>query len=152
MTDRDVAYTLYADGIPQSEIARYFGKSEQTICKWKKEDRWEEREAHEGLTLRTIQDDARELLSYQLRTLKELKKRYEEDARANNEPPKLIGKGDIDAIRDLFNVTKQKEIEWGVYVRVIREINKHLSRENLSLAQEIAPLLDKFILKKRSDL
>lgn len=148
MTDKEVAYTLFKDGTPQNEIARYFDKTEQTITKWKKEGDWERRATEEELSARTAQEDAGELLRYQLRTLKRIKEKYEE-AEKNGESPKMLSKGDIDGIRDLFNVTKQKEIEWTMYVRVIREINKFLKEENLSIAQQIADYLDDFLNLKR---
>lgn len=148
MTDKEVAYTLFKDGTPQNEIARYFDKTEQTITRWKKEGDWERRATEEELSARTAQEDAGELLRYQLRTLKRIKEVYEM-AEQNGENPKLLSKGDLDGIRDLFNVTRQKEIEWATYVRVIREINRFLKDENLSIAQQVADLLDDFLNLKR---
>lgn len=148
MTDKEVAYALFKDGTPQNEIARYFGKTEQTITKWKKEGNWEQRATEEELSARTAQEDASDLLRYQLRALKRIKEQYEKDEKSG-EVPKLLSKGDLDGIRDLFNVTKQKEVEWTTYVRIVREINKFLKDENLSIAQQIADLLDDFLNLKR---
>lgn len=148
MTDKEVAYTLFKDGTPQNEIARYFGKTEQTITKWKKEGNWEQRATEEELSARTAQEDAGELLRYQLRALKRIKEQYEKDEK-NGESPRLLSKGDLDGIRDLFNVTKQKEVEWTTYVRIVREINKYLRDEYLSLAQQMTGPLDEFLNFKR---
>lgn len=148
MTDKEVAYTLFKDSTPQNEIARYFGKTEQTITKWKKEGNWEQRATEEELSARTAQEDAGELLRYQLRALKRIKEQYEKDEK-NGESPRLLSKGDLDGIRDLFNVTKQKEVEWTTYVRIVREINKYLRDEYLSLAQQMTGPLDEFLNFKR---
>lgn len=148
MTDKEVAYTLFKDGTPQNEIARYFGKTEQTITKWKKEGSWEQRATEEELSARTAQEDAGELLRYQLRALKRIKEQYEKDEK-DGEAPRLLSKGDLDGIRDLFNVTKQKEVEWTTYVRIVREINKFLRDEYLSLAQQMTGPLDEFLNFKR---
>lgn len=148
MTDKEVAYTLFKDGTPQNEIARYFDKTEQTITRWKKEGDWERRATEEELSARTAQEDAGELLRYQLRALKRIKELYEA-AEQNGEKPKLLSKGDLDGIRDLFNVTKQKEIEWTMYVRMIRELNKYLRDEHLALAQQLTGPLDEFLNYKR---
>lgn len=148
MTDKEVAYALFKDGTPQNEIARYFDKTEQTITRWKKEGDWERRATEEELSARTAQEDAGELLRYQLRALKRIKELYEA-AEQNGEKPKLLSKGDLDGIRDLFNVTKQKEIEWTMYVRVVREINKYLTEQHITLAQQTAGPLDDFLNYKR---
>lgn len=148
MTDKEVAYTLFKDGTPQNEIARYFGKTEQTITKWKKEGNWEQRATEEELSARTAQEDAGDLLRYQLRTLKRIKEQYELEEQ-EGKVPRLLSKGDLDGIRDLFNVTKQKEVEWTTYVRIVREINKFLRDEYLSLAQQMTGPLDEFLNFKR---
>ncbi len=144
MTDKEVAYALFKDGTPQNEIARYFGKTEQTITKWKKEGNWEQRATEEELSARTAQEDASDLLRYQLRALKRIKEQYEKDEKSG-EVPKLLSKGDL----DVFNVTKQKEVEWTTYVRIVREINKYLREEHLALAQQMTGPLDEFLNYKR---
>lgn len=148
MNDKEVAYILFKDGTPQNEIARYFGKTEQTITKWKKEGNWEQRATEEELSARTAQEDASDLLRYQLRALKRIKEQYEKDEK-NGEVPKLLSKGDLDGIRDLFNITKQKEVEWTTYVRIVREINKYLREEHLALAKQMTEPLDEFLNYKR---
>lgn len=148
MNDKEVAYCLFKDGVPQNEIARYFGKTEQTVTKWKKEGCWEQRATEEELSARTAQEDAGELLRYQLRTLKRIKEQYEDDEK-EGKAPRLLSKGDLDGIRDLFNVTRLKEIEWTTYVRIVREINKFLKEENLPVAQQVADQLDDFLNLKR---
>lgn len=60
-----------------------------------------------GFKRTDIQDDARELLRYQLRTLKRIKETNEAECDKDGKP-RLIGKGDIDGIRDLFNTNEDK--------------------------------------------
>ena len=148
MTDQQTAFILYREDVPQKEIARILNRSEQTVTKWKQTGNWDQQIAEEALSEQTIQEDARELLRYQIRTLKRIKETNEAEYDKDGKP-RLIGKGDLDGIRDLFNVTKTKEIEWSLYVRVIREVLKFLKDVNLPLAQQTGDYLDDFLNSKR---
>ncbi len=148
MNDRKVAYLLYKDGVSQKDIAKYFSKTEQTVCDWKKKDRWEDNAMEEEIHTRTVQEDAGVLLRYQLGALKRIMEGLIEEEKADNKP-RMIGKGYIDGIRDLYNMTKPKEVEWSIYVRIIRELARFLKDEDITLAQQITPLLDAFINNKR---
>lgn len=148
MTDQQTAFILYREDVPQKEIARILNRSEQTITKWKQTGNWDQQIAEEALSEQTIQEEARDLLRYQLRTLKRIKETNQSEADKDGKP-RLIGKGSIDAIRDLFNITKTKEVEWALYVRVIRELFKFLKDVNLPLAQQTGDYLDDFLNSKR---
>lgn len=148
MGERDSAYILFKEGVPQKEIATIFRKSEQTIVRWKKDGEWEKRAVTDAVNERTAQEDAGELLRYQLRTLKKIMAKLEEDE-AGGADPQLLSKGHIDGIRDLFNVTKQKEVEWTMYVKIGRELLKFAKEEDLELAKLLAPVLDDFLNYKR---
>ena len=147
MDDQELAYILFRDGVTQKQIASVFKKSEQTIAKWKKDGNWEARKTQSATAMCTAQEDVQEILTYQLSTLKKIK-----DSLLDNPQPTLISKGAIDGIRDLFNCAKEKQIEWTQYVRVVREINRYLSEEDLSLAQQVAEPLDNFLNYKRKQL
>lgn len=149
MNEQESAYILFKEGVPVAEIAGIFKKTRQTISRWKKDGKWDDRMAGDQLNERTAQEDAGELLRYQLRTLKKIKTKLEE-AEASGEEPQLLSKGHIDGIRDLFNVTKQKEIEWTQYVKIGRELLKFVKDDDLSLAQSLAPVLDDFLNFKRN--
>lgn len=147
-TDQESAYILFKQGVPQTEIARIFRKTEQTISRWSKDGRWKDRALEEDMNERTAQEDAGELLRYQLQTLKKIKNRLVK-AEQEGGDPQLLSKGHIDGVRDLFNVTKQKEIEWTQYVKIGREFMKFVKENDLPLAQALAPVMDDFLNFKR---
>ncbi|MDD4516476.1 DUF1804 family protein [Massilibacteroides sp.] len=151
MTDQEHAYILYREGIPQKEIARMMGKSEQTVTRWKNAGEWDKKATDEMMSEQTIQEDASELLRYQLRTLKQIKEQNEQQTAADGQP-RLLAKGLIDGVRDLYNVTKSREIEWTTYVRVIRELTGFLRKENMQVAQLVVDLMDDFLNSKRKNL
>lgn len=147
-TDQESAYILFKEGVPQNEIARIFRKTEQTITRWKKNEKWDKRLLDDQMNERTAQEDAGELLRYQLQTLKKIKNKYVKTEEEGGEP-QLLSKGHIDGVRDLFNVTKQKEIEWMGYVKTGREFMKFVKENDLPLAQALAPIMDDFLNYKR---
>lgn len=147
-TDQESAYILFKEGVPQTEIARIFRKTEQTVSRWKKDGKWDKRAFDEEINERTAQEDAGELLRYQLQTLKKIKNKLVK-AEEEGAEPQLLSKGHIDGVRDLFNVTRQKEIEWTQYVKIGREFMKFIKECDLPLAQTLAPVLDDFLNYKR---
>lgn len=151
ISDKEAAFILFREDVPQNEIAKILGKTEKTISRWKKDDGWEEKLVKSTLEKQTTEEDIREILNYQLHVLKVMKdSRLEEHARGQD--LKLLSKGDIDSVRDLFNCLKVKEVEWNVYVKVTRELLKYLRGINLSLSQELADLADDFLNLKRKSL
>ena len=61
----------------------------------------------------------------------------------------MIGKGDIDGVRDLYNMIKPKETDWMALVRTVRKINKFLTDNYPVLAREVAPALNDFLNEER---
>lgn len=151
ITDKEAAFILFKDEVPQNEIARILGKTEKTISKWKKDEGWEDRLVESTIEKQTTADDMRELLNYQLHVLKVLKNSRMEDFEKGGEL-KLLSKGDIDSVRDLFNCLKTKEVEWNVYVKVTRELSNYLRGVDLSLAQRLSEPADDFLNLKRKSL
>ncbi len=147
MTDQELGYILYKGGVPQKDISKILQKSEVTIVRWKKIGEWDTRHAKEELAKTTAFDNAMELLNYQLAALKKTKEKYESEGGT-----KLISKGDLDGIRDLFNVVKDKQLEWTTVVKIIRELNKYLVDTNAQLAADAAQALDDFLIYKRKQL
>jgi len=147
MTDRELAFILYREGANQKEIAGVFHKTEVTIVRWKKEGNWDRRKTEAEIAKHTSQEDAQEILSYQLRALKKKKEEYERDGGTQ-----LIAKGDIDGIRDLFNCTRDRQIEWTLYVKVVRTLIKYLKDLHPALAAEVAQPFDDFLLSVRKSL
>lgn len=149
-TDQESAYILFKEGVSQAEIARIFRRTEQTVSRWKKDGAWDKRVLEAEINERTAQEDAGELLRYQLQTLKKIKNSLTRTEMEGGEP-QLLGKGLIDGVRDLFNVTRQKEIEWTQYVKTGREFMKFVKENDLSLAQALAPVMDDFLNYKRKN-
>jgi hypothetical protein len=151
MEDKNVAYLLYKEGVDQTEIAKILGRTEQTICRWKAKERWKEKETEDLMKMQTIHDDTFELVRYQLQTLKELKDQYAKD-RENGGPLRLIAKGDIDAIRDLYNMIKDKDVEFTAIVRIVRMLNRFVRDNYPDKAPEQANLLNDFLNEQRKGL
>ena len=147
MVDQELAFILYKEGASQKEIAGVFHRTEVTVGRWKKEGNWDRRKTEAEIAKHTSQEDAHEILNYQLRALKKKKEEYEREGGTQ-----LISKGDIDGIRDLFNCTKDRQIEWTLYVKVVRSINRYLKEQHPALAAETAQPLDDFLLYIRKSL
>lgn len=148
MNEKNAAFILFKEGVSQQDIAVILQRSEQTITRWKKEGNWEQKAAEDLLNMETIHEDTRELVQYQLHTLKRLKDTYLE-AEQNGSDPKLIGKGDIDGLRDLYNIIKHKETDWTTIVRIVRLINKYMKDNYPELARQVAPVLNEFLNEQR---
>jgi predicted transcriptional regulator len=143
-TKKRAAQTLFNDGIPQQEIAQLLGVSNQTITAWKKRENWKsKREQLKNIEF-TNEDIMRQLIHYQLTTLKKTINDPE-----NIKDPKLISKGDIDALSKLYATIKKKDMVWTNYVKVIRELIQYINSENLSLSKQLMEYTTKFLNSKR---
>lgn len=148
MTDKEAAYILFKEGVSGQDIARILGRSEQTISKWKKDNVWDQKAMEDLMAERTIQEDTRDLVLYQLSTLRKIKEKYIREESEGGEP-RLISKGDVDGIRDLFNMIKSKETDWTTLVRIVRLINKFLKENYPVLARDAAPALNDFLNEQK---
>lgn len=148
MDDRYIAYILFKEGVSGQEIARIMKRSEQTISRWKRDGDWEQKATEDLMAMQTIHEDIRDLVRYQLVQLRKLKDQYIK-AETDGGDPKLISKGDIDGVRDLYNMIKEKEIDWTTLVRTVRKINKYLKDNHPELAREVAPALNDFLNEER---
>jgi type I site-specific restriction endonuclease len=148
MDDRYIAYILFKEGVSGQEIARIMKRSEQTISRWKRDGDWEQKATEDLMAMQTIHEDIRDLVRYQLVQLRKLKDQYIK-AETDGGDPKLISKGDIDGVRDLYNMIKEKETDWTTLVRTVRKINKYLKDNHPELAREVAPALNDFLNEER---
>lgn len=144
MDDKNAAYILYKEGISQGEIANLLGRSEVTISRWKKVGKWDKKATEELMAMETIHDSITDLVKYQLNTLQRIRDKYKEEGE-----PRLICKGDIDGVRDLYNMIKAKETDWTTLVRIVRLINDFLKNNAPEVARVVAPLLNQFLNEKR---
>ena len=148
MNDKEAAYILFKEGVPQQEIARILQRSEQTITRWKKDGEWDQKATEDLMATQTIHEDTRDLVRYQLATLRKLKEQYMKAEKEGGEP-RLISKGDIDGARDLFNMIKVKEADWTTLVRTVRLINKFMKDNYPVLARDVAPAMNDFLNEQR---
>lgn len=148
MDDRYIAYILFKEGVSGQEIARIMKRSEQTISRWKRDGDWDQKATEDLMAMQTIHEDIRDLVRYQLVQLRKLKDQYIKDETDGGDP-KLISKGDIDGVRDLYNMIKEKETDWTTLVRTVRKINKYLKDNHPELAREVAPALNDFLNEER---
>ena len=148
MDDRYIAYILFKEGVSGQEIARIMKRSEQTISRWKRDGDWEQKATEDLMAMQTIHEDIRDLVRYQLVQLRKLKDQYIK-AETDGGDPKLISKGDIDGVRDLYNMIKEKETDWTTLVRTVRKINKYLKDNHPELAREVDPALNDFLNEER---
>lgn len=144
MDDKNAAYILYKEGVSQGEIAQLLGRSEMTISRWKKKGSWDKRANEEMMAMETINDSITDLVRYQLNTLKRIRDKYQDEGE-----PRLISKGDIDGVRDLYNMIKAKETDWTTLVRIVRLINEYLKNNAPDVARTVAPWLNQFLNDKR---
>lgn len=148
MNDKEAAYILFKEGVSGQEIARILNRSEQTVSRWKKEGAWEKKATEDMMAMQTIHEDIRDLVRYQLEQLRKLKGKYLKEESADGEP-RLIGKGDIDGVRDLYNMIKSKETDWTTTVRIVRLVNKYLKDNSPALARDVAPILNDFLQEQK---
>ena len=151
MNDKEAAYILFKEGVSQQEIARILQRSEQTITRWKKDGAWDQKATEDLMAMQTIHEDTRDLVRYQLATLRKMKEQYIKEEKEGGEP-RLISKGDIDGARDLFNMIKVKEADWTTLVRTVRLINKFLKDNYPTLARDAAPALNDFLNEQRGGM
>lgn len=140
MTDKEAAYILYKEGVKQEEIAETLKRSSVTISRWKKADNWDERATKDLMVEQTISEDIQQILLYQLQALKKKKEKFEAEG-----GEKLFGKGDLDGVRDLYNMVKSKETDFTQLVRIIRQINDYLKTNAPDIARQAAPYLNDFL-------
>lgn len=148
MDRQEAAYTLYEQGWDQKQIAAIFKVSEQTISSWATKGKWKGRRVVNGTAQATAEDSLRELIAYQLKALKLLTAKWLSEA---PDKPRLIDKGEIDALTKMFSAVRGKELAWSGYVRVAREILECLRAESPALAKKAAPVIDLFLGEKRKE-
>lgn len=141
--------SMFNEGIQGKEIARILGVSEQTVVTWKRKYDWEDQRRKKTLARETAEDAVWELINYQLDALKKIKEAYRND---NADKPKLLDKGDIDALTKMFSTIKGKQLEWSSYVKIIREFVDHIQAIDIELAKAIIDMSDAFLNKKRTEL
>lgn len=151
-SEKEAAYILYRDGLPQIDICKILGKTAATLTKWKTEGDWDKKRTEAMLKRQQAEDDIWEVINYNLKVLKHTKDKYNKEWE-NGEEPKLLAKGSIDGIRDLFKcVSMGRNVEWSEYVKIIRELLGYIRKRDQQLAKEVSEVFDDFLNEKRKTL
>ncbi len=102
----------------------------------------------EDLMRRSITEDCLYALAYQSRALRALAEQYEKDFEDTGKYT-LIEKGEWDAVMKAHTVIKREKKTWEDFVKVSTEILEWIGEEDLTLAQQLAPKIDRFLQQKR---
>ena len=136
-------------GMEQQSIAAMLKRAENTIGAWKKEGNWEDKRRRAEVQKQTSEEAIRELIDYQLQALRELTQAWRE-SREPGKPPKLIEKGEIDALQKLYSSIKHSEREWEDYVFVMRDFMLWLERHKLQMAKDLTEPITFYLNDKRN--
>ena len=115
--------------------------------KMEKEGKWEKLLEEKNTTEQTNEEYIKKMINYQLKSLDSLMDEWESEGK-----PRLIQKGEIDALSKLYATIKKKDVEWTTYVKIVRELVVYLQVENLALAKKIIPISNNFLNDKREEL
>ena len=143
---KEWAKELYVSGEhTQKSISEKVKISEQTICKWVKDGKWDK----ERKTLLATKKEQLLLLYDQLDNLSKQNKIFQEDDDPDTNP-------NFDAVIKLVNAIKKLETKTGVgeMIDTAKRFIKFVQPENLELAKEITKWFDLFIqdeLSKQND-
>jgi transposase len=132
------ARELFMDGWTQQDIARFLSVSEKTIGEWKNEHEWDKLK----LNIRSVTENAYELLAYQLDTLRQLK-----DAAITEGVPFKIEKDVMVSIAHLSTLVKKPEMKFAQASGLIKKFIEYLMIEDLELARQIKPIAHKYIIE-----
>lgn len=150
---KSAAQELFNAGWEQKRIAAILELSENTISNWKIKYRWEEKRARKNLAEEVAEDNVWQLINYQLGVMKKRKEKYEEQlANGDIEDLPPLDKGDVDALQKLWTTVKNKQLDWAIIVRIIKEYVSFVSERDLELAKQILNHSDDFLNYKRKSL
>lgn len=135
-TKRDLAKLLFVhETLSQKEVATRIGVSEQTVCRWAREDNWDQQRVSITITKETQLRN----LYHQLAALN--------DGIATREGNKYASPPEADTITKLASAIDKMESDVGIadIVSVGKKFLTWLRRSDLKQAQVITPLFDAFI-------
>lgn len=149
MEKHQAAYSMYVDGWQQKDIAAIMKVTEATVVNWKKTHDWDKKRTNSVLARETSEEGLQDLIHYQLDVLRHQK---DEQLKLPAAERKLIERGDIDALSKMFSSIKGKELEWGNYVVVCRELLNNIRGRDLESARLLMQYITDFLNSKRKSL
>lgn len=135
-TKRDLAKLLFVhETLSQKEVASRIGVSEQTVCRWAREDNWDQYRVSLTITKETQLHN----LYLQLAAIN--------DGIATRDGKKYASPSEADTITKLASAIDKMESDVGIadIVSVGKKFLTWLRRSDLKQAQVITPLFDAFI-------
>lgn len=149
MEKRDAARAMYMEGFKQVDIARLLRVTENTIRAWREKESWDEKR----ISFEALKDNSAErimrLIDYQLRALEKRTESWAADAEELDETPRLIERGDIDALQKLWTTIKREQKTWRDYLTTMTEFMEYLSSKDIELAKQVTGHADLFLNEKR---
>ena len=131
------AKQLYLDGWLQQDIARFIGVNEVTVSKWKGEGNWEGLK----LSVKSINENAYYILARLVQLQKDnVDKLLKGEAKSMD--------ADLDtSIRTYRALVQKQEIRFAQASNIIKKFMEYLMTENLTLAKDIKPIANAYILE-----
>jgi hypothetical protein len=143
------AKILFTEGYMQNNIAKLLHVSVNTVNRWAISGKWKEQRINQSLLEDNSVQRILEMIDYQTKTIK---KRIESWQKEDPDNPKLIERGDIDALQKLFTTIKRDSKKWSDYVSVIKEFFEFLQSQNLDIAKQVSDYGDKFLMLKKDSM
>lgn len=165
LESKEKAFKLYMQGIDNNDIADIVEVQAKTVGNWAKEGKWKDKLTESLLRKETNEEATQKLITFQLKVLDKMREEAElglEELLADNTKDRgekikvlqglLIERGEIDALQKLHTIIKGKDIEWTMYVKVIREFMAELREADNKLATTITDYVNEFLNNKRKEL
>ena len=149
MEKQKAAKILYTEGYQQNDIAKLLSVSANTVNRWALTGKWKEQKINQNLLEDNSVQRILEMIDYQTRAIK---RRIESWQKEDPDNPRLIERGDIDALQKLFTTIKRDSKKWSDYVSVIKEFFEFLQEQNLDLAKQVSEYGDKFLMIKKDNM
>jgi predicted transcriptional regulator len=141
------ACELFMSGkFSQEKIAAIVDVTPPTMSKWVNEEGWREARVRSNSLRKNIADRILILIEHQLEVMEREVEKQREDVIF-----KPLDKGQIDGLSKLFAGIKQRELTFTQQVVLLTEFLDFAQKENLAVAQQIAPMIELYIASKRQD-
>jgi transcriptional regulator with XRE-family HTH domain len=145
---KDGAKQLYFADIKQNEIARILGISEDTVARWKKDQRWDDEKDRIRIQAESSEVKIRELIDWNLFVIKAKKDQMEkeyQDGEVSVHDLSTIDAKSTDPLIRLFSAIKSKEMTFADTTKIINSFLKLVETKNTELAKAILPMSDEFL-------
>lgn len=133
------AFGYYLDDRTQRDISQLCDVDENTVSRWKREDKWEERYEEEKGSDRAIVLGVKKIA---LHNIKVINKQIEDQEKGGD--LELVGPATINSITGLVSKVSFGRVTPADKVNVLEEFLRYLSDTEPKLAKELSPLIIEF--------